>query len=99
MTNNLNLSRDEYCFIDILFRQLESQQKRYINIDRKSDKTLNFCYKDIQVGRIKLQGKKNNMQVLFPNSDKVSWFEGTYWDYIEAQKYWVAYLGYLKRYF
>ena len=58
MTNNLNLSRDEYCFIDILFRQLESQQKRYINIDRKSDKTLNFCYKDIQVGRIKLQGKK-----------------------------------------
>ena len=92
MIKNLNLSRNEYCFIDILFRQLESQQKRHIKIDRKSDKTLNFCYRGIQFGRIKLEGRKTTMQLLFPNSDKVLWFEGSYWDYIEAQKYWIEYL-------
>lgn len=83
-------------FFENLNKRLTSKENSKINLTRMSDGTLNVCYKSYQVGRVKLQGRKYNMQVLY-NLDDVEYFTGTLDDFIPKIDYWVIYiLRYLK---
>lgn len=66
-----------------------------IRYNRMSSKHLNFKYRGMQIGRVKLNGRKMNIQVLHKNND-VEWHDISGVD--EAIKYidnWIEYLNYL----
>lgn len=89
MTNYNFLSRKEYCFVNLLSTRLKWYHLFFLTVDRKSDNTLNFCYKNLQIGRIKLEGRKTQMQLLYPEISEVKWFHGSFWDYVESQQTWI----------
>ena len=89
------LAEVEKPFIAEFFNRLATAgiDYRLINIDRKSDGTLNLCYQRAQIGRIKLQGKKTAMQILNSSStNNVKWlYEELTKTYLERLDDWVRY--------
>lgn len=61
-----------------------------ISVNRLSDGTLNFCYAEKQIGRVRLQKRKHTMQVLTP--DKVDVIEGELPQFLENLPRWMDYL-------
>lgn len=93
----LNLTELEIMFIDRLFKLLSQNgyDPNLIEIDRKSDNTLNFQVVHSQFGRIKLKGRKTKMQVLEVNNltPTVTWYEDESFDfYISKLPDWLKYV-------
>ncbi|MPM38458.1 hypothetical protein SDC9_85087 [bioreactor metagenome] len=91
-----NVNNLEKYFFKTLYKNLDSKENNQINLTRMHDGTLNVCYNSCQVGRIKLQGRKHSMQILY-NLNDVECFTGTIDDFIPKIDYWIVYiLRYLK---
>lgn len=55
-------SNDEKIFIDVFMKKLNKYKNKIIY--NKKSGCINFCYDNMQVGRIRLDNKKRRMQIL-----------------------------------
>ena len=82
----------EIVFINQFYDKVKSDKfVSGISSDRKSDGTLNFMYKGMQIGRVRLQGKKHHMQILV-SLDKVKMIDGELEDFIPYIDDWIKYI-------
>ena len=92
------LSIEETEFLTVVCASVENigRNPALLKLNRLSDKTLNVQYIDMQIGRIKLQGRKKKMQILTKNN--VEWIEdGTLENYIQFIGKWMKYLNKLPK--
>lgn len=83
-------------FFNNLYKKLDKDENSKITLDRMSNGTLNVQYDSCQIGRIKLQGRKHDMQIIY-NDDKTEVINGNIDEFILKSDHWVAYiLRYLK---
>lgn len=83
------INDDERLFIEALVSEMIMRdQEKYLNIDRRSNGLLNFCYQRAQIGRINLRSNPTRMQLIFP--DDVVWLERvSVYDCINKLPMWV----------
>ncbi|MCM3628784.1 3'-5' exonuclease [Paenibacillus glycanilyticus] len=89
------LTENERQFIDALKVQM-GEQAAALQYNIMSDKTINFCVGNTQIGRLKLSGRKHKMQIL--NRDNVIWLDitGGLDEAINNIKHWMKYVKSLK---
>ena len=98
-----NLSEQEIDFFKIVYDKVlrTGNNPALLKLNRLSDKTINVQYIDMQIGRIKLQGRKTKMQILITNGITqgeldvydLEWIENRTFDfYIESIERWMNYL-------
>lgn len=89
------LNDAEKAFIAALEKQLESiNKKEMLSYNILSDKTINFKIQNMQIGRVKLRGKKYTMQILDKNN--VLWLDiENAEEAINNIKHWIKYCKYL----
>ena len=92
------LSTEETEFFTSVCKSVKSigRNPALLRLNRLSDKILNVQYVDMQIGRIKLQGRKTKMQILTKNN--VEWIEDeTVENYIQFIEKWMRYLNKLPK--
>lgn len=78
-------------FFNNLYKKLDKDENSKITLERMSNGTLNVQYDSCQIGRIKLQGRKHNMQIIY-NEDKIEVANGNIDDFILKIDHWVVYI-------
>ncbi len=86
-----DLSDLEHKFLDVLFSSVPTKYHSDISVNRMSNKCLNFEYKGMQFGRIKLKGKDHWMQLLTGLTEVTS-IKGEPDYFIAAIPIWVTYI-------
>lgn len=88
-----DLSAQETEFFNLVCDHVKNigRNPALLKLNRLSDKTLNVQYVDMQIGRIKMQGRKTKMQILTKND--VEWVEDKSLEiYIKLIEKWMQYL-------
>ena len=84
---NTSFSEDEQIFVNKVMEKIDTE---YLSIDRLKDGTLNFCYKDCQIGRIKFGKKSSSMQLL--TAGNVDWLHNkAMQEYVDNVDIWADY--------
>lgn len=100
----VELSEDEKFFINELLSKLKAsgiETEPFIKINRLGNKMLNLQYENAQIGRVKLQDRKIEMQVLKPIANTISdieviWYAGdSMEDCLQHLDEWVSYVRYI----
>lgn len=89
------LNDNEKKFIAALEEQLTAiNKKEQLQYNVMSDRIINFKIQDMQIGRVKLNGRKYRMQIL--DKDNVLWLDiDTVDEAINNIKHWIKYCRYL----
>ena len=87
------MNEDEKRFIEVLKENLSVQGlSERLSYNILSDKTINFTLDTMQIGRVKLSGRKKGIQVLSTSEDEVSWHEVTMLEEaLDKIPHWVKY--------
>lgn len=86
-----DLSKQEKYFIAELSKSLTKEELQRISINRLSNNYLNFEYNGMQIGRIKLTGRKHTMQLLTGQTN-ISSIDGDIDYFIAAIPIWIVYI-------
>lgn len=89
------LNDNEKMFIAALEEQLAAINKKdLLQYNIMSDRTINFRLQDMQIGRVKLNGRKYRMQIL--DKDNVLWLDiDSVDEAVNNIKHWIKYCKYL----
>lgn len=90
-SDKLIFSDQESRFIEKLANAMSEEEIKNTEINRMSDKCLNFTYKGMQFGRIKITKRTHWMQLLTGLTD-VSVIEGDTDYFIAAIPIWITYI-------
>lgn len=90
-TKTFDVNADEELYFEKLSSKLTSEENKHIILYRMSNGTLDICFKDYPLGKIKLQGRKHRMQIL-KSLYKFDVVEGTVQDFIKRMDDVVLYL-------
>ena len=86
----------ETLFLDTFIQALPDNDRRHIHLNRMSDGTISVYYDTYPIGKIKLQGRKFQMQIL-KGLYNVKDIEGDVEVFIQYIPDWCRYIKYIKK--